>query len=127
MRQRGAHELTDGRVVDNRPVDQQAAVAMIGVLAEADVGDDQRAWHLALDGANGRLHRRLRIVRRRSHIVLVLGQAEQQHARHAVGLRRGGFLHRFIDREVEDAWHRPDLAAHALALADEEREYEHVR
>ena len=57
-----------------------AAVAVVGVLAQADVGDDEHVRHLALDRADRRLHRRLRIVGRRADVVLVIGQAEQQHA-----------------------------------------------
>ena len=35
-------------------------------------------------------------------------------------------LHRLVDRQVEDAGHRRHLAPHAFALADEQRQHEHV-
>ena len=57
-----AHELLDRRIVGDLVVDDDAAVAVVGVLAEADVGDDQHVRRRALDRADRRLHRRLRIV-----------------------------------------------------------------
>ena len=83
---------------------------------------------LALDRADRRLHRRFGIVGRRADVVLVIGQAEQQHAVDAVGL--GAAVASFdglVDREVEDARHRRHFAPHAFALADEQRQHEHVR
>ena len=41
MRDGRAHELLDRRIVGDLVVDDDAAVAVVGVLAEADVGDDE--------------------------------------------------------------------------------------
>ena len=45
-------ELLDGRVVGDLLVDEDAAVAVRRVLAQADVGDDQQVRDLALDRAH---------------------------------------------------------------------------
>ena len=50
-----------------------------------------------------------------------LGQTEQNHCAHAVGLRGGGLAHGLVDRQLEDARHRADFATDALAVADEQR------
>ena len=57
-----ARQLFDRRVVDDLPVDEDAAVAVRRVLAEADVGDDEQIRHVLLERADGGLHRRFRIV-----------------------------------------------------------------
>jgi hypothetical protein len=126
VRDGGAYQLIDGRVVHDLAVDHDAAVPVVRVLAEADVGDDEELGQLALDGADRGLHWRFGIVGVRSDVVLVLGNAEEQDAVDAVGLRRCGFFDRFIDRQVADARHRGHFAADALALADEQRQHEHV-
>ena len=101
MRDRRPDQLFNRWIVGDLAVFDDAAVAVIGVLAQTDVGDHEAVRHFAFDGANGRLDRRLRIVGRRSHIVLVVGQAEQQHALDAVGARRRGFPDGLVDRQVE--------------------------
>ena len=49
VRDGGAHELLDRRIVRDLVVDDDAAVAVVGVLAEADVGDHEDVGTLALD------------------------------------------------------------------------------
>ena len=106
----------------------EAAVAVDGVLAQADVGDDQHVRHFALDGADRRLHRPLGIVGRRAdRRPSARGRPNSSTARHAVGPRGARFAHRFVDREVVHARHRRHLAPHASALADEQRQHELVR
>ncbi len=102
-------------------------MAVIGVLAEADVGDDERDGRRALDRAHGGLHRRFRIVGERSDVVFGIGQAEQDDALHAVAAGRFHFLYGFVDREVVDARHRRHFATDTLASTDEQRQDEHVR
>ena len=59
VRQRGARQLLDGHVVGNLVVDEDAAVPVRRVFAEADIGDDEQPRHFLLDRADGGLHRRL--------------------------------------------------------------------
>ena len=80
VRDRGAHQLIDRRIVRDLVVDHDAAVSVVGVLAQADVGDDEHVGHLALDRADRRLHRRLGIVGRRPDVVLA-GRAGRRAAR----------------------------------------------
>ena len=106
--------------------DQDAAVAVRRVLAQADVGDDQQAGHLALERADGRLHGRFGIVGARADRVLFVRQAEEQHALDAVRLRGRRFLHRLVHGQLEHARHRAHFAALAFTRAHEQRIDEHV-
>ena len=126
VRNRRPHELLDGRIVGDLIVDEDPAVAVIGVFAQADVGDDQHLRQLALERPDRRLHGRLRIVSGRPDVVLLIRQPEEQHAPDAVRPRRPRLCHRLVDREVEDAGHRADLPAHAFTGADEQREHQRV-
>ena len=127
VRQRGAGQLLDGDVVDDFFVDQDAAVAVRRVLAEADVGDDEEPRHFLLDRARRGLYRCLGIVGARAHRILLIRQTEQEHAGHPVGLGGGRLAHGLVDRQLEDAGHRTHFAAFAFAGADEERVDEVVR
>ena len=127
VRQRGAHQLLDGRVVGDLVVDDDAAVAVDGVLAQADVGDDEQVRDLALDRADRALHRRLRIVGRRSDVVLVIRAGRTAARRDAVGLRRRRLL--APPRPPTAGTRRastPTSRRCAFALADEQRLDEHV-
>ena len=127
VRQRRAREELDGGVVDDFAVDEQAAVAVRGVLAQAHVGDDEQVRHFLLERAHRGLHRRVAIPGRRAGRVLAVRQPEQQHAGYPVGLRRRGFLHDFVDRELKHARHRRHFAPLSRPGAHEQRVEEHVR
>ena len=75
---------------------------------------------------NRALHGRVRVRRLRAGRVLAVGQPEEQDAWHAIRLGRRRFLHGLVDRELVDAGHGADLAAHTASLADEERQDEAV-
>ncbi len=99
---------------------------VIGVLAEADVGDDAQLGRGALRRGDRALHDAIRRVGARAARVLLFGNAEQDDGRNPEirdGLRLFGDL---IGREPEDAGHRPDRLAHAAAAHGEEREHQVV-
>ena len=76
-------ELLDGGVVGDlvSPVasilDEDAAMPVRRVLAQADVGDDDEVADLALDRAHRALHRRVRIARARAAGVLSSTEARR--------------------------------------------------
>ena len=107
MGQRGADQFLDRRVVGDLIVHDDAAVAVRRVLAQAHVGDDQEVGHLALQRADGALHRSLRIVGRRASGVLRIGQPEEEDAGDAVGLRGRRLLDGLVDRN----WKTPGIDA----------------
>ena len=122
VRQRGSRQLFDRGVVDDLVAVDDAAVAVRGVLAQADVGHDEEVADLALECAHGRsapAHPD-RAAAEPSGSFCV-GQAEQDDRRHAVRLRGRGFLDGFVDRELKHAGHRADLPPDAVAFADEQR------
>ena len=119
VRQGRLDQPRHGRVVDHVLAVQDAAVAVRGVFAQAHVGQHQQARHAALDRPHGGLHRRARIRRLRADRVLVLGQAEQQHAGDAQFLRRRRLLDRLVHRQLEDPRHRADRPADVAAFAHE--------
>ena len=115
---RGSHQPLDRRIVEDALAVEHAAVAVLGVLAQADVGDDDQIGHLGDHGAHRARHRALRVPGRRS--LGVLGaRAGRTAARAPTPSARAALAssHGFVDRELEDARHRRHGAAHAAALA----------
>ncbi len=106
---------------------QHAAVAVRRVLAQAQVGDDEQVGVGGLDRARGELDDALVVPRAGALLVLVGGQAEEQHAGDA---ERGGdarLLDGAVDREVVDAGQRGDRAAALAAAGDDEHGGDQVR
>ena len=115
-----------GIVVDFESIaalDDDAAVTVAGVLAEADVSDKDKFFggrglaksaQALLDDA---------AVTPGAGALLVLGfrQAEQQQAADAEARGFFSFFDRFVDGEVEDAGHGTDCLANAFAGTDKER------
>ena len=88
LRDRGARQQLDARVVVDRAVGaQQAAVAVARVLAQAHVGDDEQVGVGVLDRARGELDDALVVPGARALLVLVGGDAEQQHGGDAERVR----------------------------------------
>ncbi len=116
-----AEEL-DGRIVFDRAVSvQDAAVTVIGVLAAAEIGDDDHLRHRLLDRANRALNDSFGIVAARCRSVLGGGNAEEQHAldaeRKELACRGDGA----VELEACDAGHRLDRSRIRGAFGDEER------
>ncbi len=114
--------VLDGVVVAGLASDD-AAVAVRGVLAEADVGDEHERFCGGglLEGAQAALHDAVVDPGAGAVLVFFGGKAEEQETADAECGAGFGFLHGFVDREVEDAGHGGDLAANAFAFAEEER------
>ena len=109
-----------GVVVDLALV-QHAAGAVRGVLAQAHVGQDRQPGRRAADGANRALHGPCVVPGRRALLVLVVGQAEQEHAADAPRLRLGGDRGGHVGRDVALPGQRGDRAVDARTGDDEER------
>ena len=75
----------------------EAAVAVAGVFAVADVGHDQQVGGFAADGADGALHDAIVVIGAGRHFVLRFRQAEQDHAADAERMHFGALLHQFVD------------------------------
>ena len=101
-----------------------AAVAVRGVLAQANVGDHDQGFSC---GATVLIARRPRWTMPSAAQAplpcssFLVRNAEQQHAADAERGAGFDFLHRFVDGEIEDARHGADLAAHAFAFAEKQR------
>ena len=83
VRDGGLSEQLERDVVVNTAVAQHAAVAVRRVLAQADVRDQRQIGYGEPQGAQRHLHDPLVVVGRRGGLVLVIGQPEQDHRRHA--------------------------------------------
>ena len=119
---RGAHEqLERGVVVDVAVLAHDAAVAVARVLAQAHVGHDEQVGVGLLDRADRELDDALVVVGARALLVLVVGDAEQQHGRDAEGGGGARLLDGVGDREALDAGHRGDGLAAVGAVDDEQR------
>ena len=110
-------------------VAQHPAVAVLGVLAQADVGHHEQVGPRALDRARGELHRALGVPGAGALLVLLGGYPEQQHGgeaepRGVLCLGDGGG-----DREPLDPGHRRDRLAGpepSPAARDEQRQHQPV-
>ena len=98
-----------------------AAVAVAGVLAQADVGDEDQLFRGArlLERAQRLLHDAVFVPGAGGLFVFAFRQAEEQQAADAQLRGFFGLAHRLIHGEIEDAGHGADGVAHALAGADE--------
>ena len=92
MRQRRLCKNLERLIVIDFVLVQNAAMAVIGVLAHADVRDDVAVGIFFLDGTDALLHDAVFIPRRRAACVLVRGDTKQQHAAHASVHARLNFL-----------------------------------
>ena len=100
--------------------DDHAAVAVAGVFAEADVGDEDELLGGGglLERAQALLHDSVFVPCAGALFVFGFGQAEEQQAADAEAGGFFGFANGFIDGEIEDAGHGADGAADALAGTD---------
>src|SRR5947207_9389841 len=102
-------------------------MSVIGVLAEADVGPEEKLGLRRLDGPERAGNDPLRVVRFAPLGILLLGDAEENEAAHAERCELPGFLDHEIDRELGVPRHGSDRPAHALAVADEEGRHQGAR
>ena len=111
-------------VVDVEPaagLGQRAAVAVVGVLAEAQVGDHQQPGRLPLGDPDRLLDDPVVARGGRAARVLVLRDAEEEDRRDAQLGHLGDRLAEPVERELVLAGHRRDLPPQVLAVVDEQR------
>ena len=111
-------------VVDVHPaaeLGQRAAMAVVGVLAEAEVGDHQEIGRDSPGEPDGLLHDPVVAEGGRAAGVLVLGDAEEDDRRDAQLGGLGDRLAQPVERELILARHRGDLAPEVRAVVDEQR------
>ena len=119
--ERLGREDRERAVVVDPLVHDDAAVPVVGVLAEADVGDDDRLRARLLDLPDGPADRPEEVGRGGADGVLVVGDAEEDDREDAAGGELGGVLRREVGRDAVDARHRRDRLADPLARDDEHR------
>ena len=116
---RGFGQQLDRDVVVDLAVADEAAVAVRGVLAEADVGDHGQVGVGLLQRPHRHLHDALVVVGAGAGLVLGGGDAEEQDRADPGGGDLGRLGDQLGDREALDARHRLDLLADPLAGDDE--------
>ncbi len=119
-------ERLEAGVVDHLAPLDQAAVAVVGVLAEAHVGHDQQIGEHPLDRRHGAHHDTVRRVRRRADRILPLRNAEQHHRGNPEIVDRLALLDETIDRQLGHAGHGGDRLGAPAPRRDEERQHEPV-
>jgi hypothetical protein len=102
-------------------------VAVIGVLAEADVAHDDRLGRGVLDRPHRLLHDPVRCVRLAAVRIFRGRQPEQQHGRDPQARQVTDLAHQLVHRQLEHARHRADLVANAPPVGHEERQDEVAR
>jgi hypothetical protein len=83
VRHRGAGEQLEALVVVHVTVDDHAAVAVRGVLAEAHVGHEHELGEARTERTERALHDAVVLPRAGRLLVLLLGDAEEDHRLHA--------------------------------------------
>src|SRR4029079_17194541 len=104
----------------------RAAVAVIGVLAEAHVGPSRDRRDLAREGGQRLRHRPLRIGGSRAVGALAIRDAKKDHGGNAERGQLARLGNNQIGAQLEAARHRGDFATDVLARAYEERRDELV-
>ena len=101
----------------------EAAMAVRGVFAEADVCDDDERLCFAggLDCAEASLDDAVGCPGSGALLVFFGGNAEEQNSADSEIGAGFDLLERLIDGEIKDAGHAADLAANTFALADKKR------
>src|SRR5439155_10371959 len=117
-------EKVHRRVVVDLAVLNHAAVAVVGVLAQAGVSDHQQLRHGPLHRPRRLLHDPLLIVRLRAGLVLRRGKTEENDAAEPEPPRPLRVLHQLVERGLTDARQRGDFPPDALPVACEQGPYE---
>jgi len=122
VRDRAAGQELEGGIVQDLPLPDDAAVAVVGVLAKADVGDDQEVLpQRPLDFPHSLLNDSGLVIGAVAQGVLLLRDAEEDHPGNP---QRGDLLalpREPVYRPVIVARHRADLAAGVLLVRHEQR------
>ena len=113
-------QVVEGRIVGHLIAIEDAAMTVVGVLAETDVDDQSQLRYRLLDRAQCPLHDAVIGPGRAALGVFVLGQAEEQNRRDAFGGHLGTDPGGAVHRELVDARHRRYRAGHTVARTDEE-------
>ena len=87
---------------------------MVGVGAQAHVGDDHQVGHPGLEGTHSLLHHAVIGVGGGGHGILLIGDAKQQHATHAGLVGSAGLLHHQVGREPGNSRQRVNRLADSL-------------
>ena len=106
-------------IVGHFAIFDHAAMPMAGVLAEANVGDDDQIEFGLANGFDGALHDAGGRRGFRAGFVLVFRDAKEDHSGNAEPFDFAALLHQLVRRLLIDAGHGADLHAHALAGANE--------
>ena len=128
VRDRDPPERLERLVVQHLvPVAQQPAVAVIRVLAQAHVRDDDELRGRVLQRANGVLHDPVLGEALEPERILRARDPEQERRLDPERAELARFVREQVDRELVDPRHGRDRGAHALAGDDEERVHQVVR
>ena len=119
-----AQQLQGGVVLHLTGLVHPATVAVAGVLAQADIGDDTKLRGQALDLPDGLLHRPRLGPGLAADGVFLLRQTEQQHRGHAGGQYAVNLRPQLVHGEMVIAGHGGNLAADTTAGGDEQGEHE---
>ena len=107
------------------PSRENTAVAVVGVLAHADVGDHDELGHLALERAHRLLHRRPRRPTRSSRSRPCARECRTAARRRRRASRpRVGIAQQLVDRRLIHARHRIDRRGEPVPDAHEQRQHE---
>src|SRR5262249_36629796 len=105
-------------IVGDFIVFDDAAMAMVGVFAEANIGDDQQAQFRLANGFDGALHNAVFSQRTCTSRVFRFRESEKDHPGDAEVLDFAAIFGNAVGRLLEYAGHGTDLLSDAAAWAD---------
>jgi hypothetical protein len=126
MADRRPREQVERLVVGDSVAVEHAAVAVVRVLAEADVGQERQPRNPGAQRAERPLDDAVVVPGPRPFGVLLLRDAEQEHRAHAGARELRALAHHLVDRALRDPGQSLDRADDAFARAGEERHHDVV-
>ena len=121
MRKRLLRQNAERRVICHFPVLDDAAVAMVRVFAEANVGNHQQFQVRLSNAFDGALHHALRTQRTRAPRILRFRQAKKNHRRNSERFHFPALFQDLISRLLVNRRHRANFLANVLSRAHKHR------
>src|SRR4029077_14259622 len=119
VRERLLRKQFQRRIVGHFAIFDQAAMAVIGIFAKADVRDDHQIEFGPPDRLDGALHDARRRISLRSALIFMFGNAKKDYAGDPEPFDFAAFLDQLVRRLQVDPRHGTDLHARAFARPNE--------
>src|SRR5450759_2771578 len=101
-------------------------MALVSILAQADIRNHQQAGHLLLERTHGLLHDAVLVVRTGARAVLGFRNAKENHSGNTKSPDRFALLDQAVDRKLRHSWHAGNGVSHPRPRHHKERHHQIV-